>query len=78
VTKIRNPGLITQFGKRLRILRTQRNLSQEQLAEDANVPINQVGRIERGEINPSLSTLHSISKALRLKSLAELFSEVKL
>ncbi len=42
-------------------------LSQEDLANDANIPINQVGRIERGEINPSLSTLNSLAKALELR-----------
>ncbi len=43
-----------------------KELSQEDLANDADIPINQVGRIERGEINPSLSTLHAISKALSI------------
>jgi transcriptional regulator with XRE-family HTH domain len=42
------------------------NLSQEQLANDADIPINQIGRIERGEVNASLSTLDAISKALRM------------
>lgn len=41
-------------------------LTQEQLANDANIPINQIGRIERGEINPTLSTLKAISEALKI------------
>jgi transcriptional regulator with XRE-family HTH domain len=56
-------------------MRTDRGLSQEQLANDSDVPINQIGRIERGEINPSLSTLHSISSALGV-SLSDLFKEL--
>lgn len=67
VTNVRNSRIITQFGKHLRKIRIDRGLSQEQLANDADIPINQIGRIERGEINPSLSTLYSIAKALKMK-----------
>jgi transcriptional regulator with XRE-family HTH domain len=67
MTKVRDSKLIVQFGKSLKKLREERGLSQEDLANDADIPINQIGRIERGEINPSLSTLYSISKALKLK-----------
>lgn len=45
----------------------ERGLSQEDLANDADIPINQIGRIERGEVNPSLSTLDAIAKAVDLK-----------
>ena len=34
------------------------------LANDANIPINQIGRIERAEISTSLSTIYKIVKAL--------------
>jgi transcriptional regulator with XRE-family HTH domain len=71
MTKVRDSKLIVQFGKSLKKLREAKGLSQEDLANDADIPINQIGRIERGEINASLSTLSSISKALKLK-LAEL------
>ena len=49
----------------------ENDLSQEDLANDADIPINQIGRIERGEVNTSLSTLDSISRALNI-SLSEL------
>jgi transcriptional regulator with XRE-family HTH domain len=55
---------VSKFGNHLRALRLAKNLSQEMLANDANIPINQVGRIERGEINTSLNTLFKIAKAL--------------
>ncbi|MEK6781831.1 MAG: helix-turn-helix transcriptional regulator [Bacteroidota bacterium] len=64
MTKVRDRKLLTQFGKHLRKVRIASGLSQEDLANDSDIPINQVGRIERGEINPSLSTLNSIAKAL--------------
>ena len=42
---------LVNFGNQLRRLRIEKNLSQEMLANDANIPINQVGRIERAEIS---------------------------
>jgi len=56
----------------LRKLRDGRGLSQEVLANDADIPINQVGRIERGEINTTISTANAIAKALKIE-LSELF-----
>jgi transcriptional regulator with XRE-family HTH domain len=72
VTKVRDKKLINAFGKHLRSVRAEHGLSQEDLANDADIPINQIGRIERGEINPSLSTLNSIASALKM-SLSKLF-----
>lgn len=71
MTKVRNNKLIIQFGKHLRKVRIAKELSQEDLANDADIPINQIGRIERGEINASLSTLDAIAKALNI-ALSEL------
>lgn len=56
------------FGKRLHTLRIERNFSQEQLANDADMPINQVGRIERGEINTTISTAFALSNALNIST----------
>ncbi len=63
---------LKKFGLKLRNMRLNKNLSQEMLANDANIPINQIGRIERAEISTSLVTLHKISKALNI-SIEELF-----
>ena len=57
---------INKFGRNLRKIRTNRNLSQEELANDANIPINQIGRIERGEIATTISTLYLIANALQI------------
>lgn len=74
MTLQRNEKLLKSFGKRVRELRKKVNLSQEQLAFDANIPISQIGRIERGEINPSLSTIFQIAKALNI-NLSVLFNK---
>ena len=58
---------IINFGKRLREIRISKNLSQEIIANDSNIPINQIGRIERAEINTSIITIYKIAKALDIK-----------
>ena len=61
---VKHKGLIKALGLRIRDLRIQRGLSQEQLANEADIPLSQIGRIERGENNPTISTLFVIAKAL--------------
>ena len=61
------------LGKRIKELRKVQGFSQEDLSYEADIPLSQVGRIERGEINPTVSTLAAISAALG-KDLKELFN----
>jgi transcriptional regulator with XRE-family HTH domain len=65
---------IKKFGARIRKLREQLGLSQEQLAEGAGLHRTYMGGIERGERNPSLKNILKIASALRIKP-AKLFSE---
>ena len=55
---------IKSFGERLRQIRLSKNLSQAELAHSAEIPINQVGRIERGEINTTLTTIKVLADSL--------------
>lgn len=71
---IKNDEVIKAFGRRLRDLRISNDLSQEQLANMAEIPLSQVGRIERGEINPTLSTISALSTALKIK-IPDFFNE---
>lgn len=64
--------LILKLGERIRFLRRERNLSQEQLGELSNLHTNYIGAIERGEKNISLESLVKVSKGLSV-SLDELF-----
>lgn len=59
--------LIKSVGEKIRLKRIELNLSQEILSFDANIPRNQIGRIERGEINTSINTIHKICKALKIE-----------
>ena len=53
-----------QFGARIRELRLDKGLSQEELAFKAGVHRTYLGGIERGERNPSLKNIAAIAKAL--------------
>ena len=67
VINVKNKALLKVFGKNLKKLREEKGLTQEALANDADIPINQIGRIERGEINTTISTANAIAKALNLE-----------
>ncbi len=64
---IKNDKAIKAFGKKVRELRLSKGLSQEKLANLADVPLSQIGRIERGEVNPTLSTIIVLSNALQVE-----------
>jgi DNA-binding XRE family transcriptional regulator len=64
--------LIKSVGSKIRNTRILKGLSQATLSYDANIPKNQVGRIERGEISTSITTLFKICKALNIQ-IQELF-----
>lgn len=55
------------FGSHLRKLRLQKGLSQEKLAELADVHRNYVGGVERGERNIALLNIVAIARALQVK-----------
>lgn len=65
-------NLRTKFGKRLRQLRRQRNMTQEQLANVAEVSVEFISYIERGINAPSFETIEKLAKALDVEP-AELF-----
>lgn len=54
-------------GQKIRFYRKQAHLSQEQLAEKADLSYKYVGEVERGVVNISLDSLMRIAKALRVK-----------
>lgn len=56
--------LTIQFGQLVRKYRKERNMSQEQLALLCNMDRSYLGRIERGEVNPTLEKIYELAKAL--------------
>ena len=65
--------MLIAFGNNLRKLRQAKKLSMEQLSYEVDVDLSQIYRIEKGMINPTLSTLNAIAKALDV-SLKDLFN----
>src|SRR5208282_3935372 len=55
-----------QFGNRLRTLRKLQKLKIGQLAEKADTGVKHLGRIERGEKQPSFELIISLAKALEV------------
>ena len=55
------------FGKSPRALRLKRGLSQEKLAELADLHRNYVGGVERGERNIALLNIVALAHALKVK-----------
>ena len=64
---IKDEKLLKNFGENLRNIRISRELTQEQLAFNADIAISQIGRIERGEINATISTVSALANALELE-----------
>ena len=60
------------LGKRIQELRKGQKLSQERLAENCGLTLNYIGKIERGEAQPTLEALLSIANALK-SNLSALF-----
>jgi len=52
------------LGRVIRKLRRQRELTQEALAHRAGITVGHLSKIERGQSNPSWSTVCSIAAAL--------------
>lgn len=57
--------LAKKFGKVLREIRNERNLSQEQLALKADVDRTFVSMLERGVRQPTIETIFRLAKVLK-------------
>ena len=71
MNNLRNQQELDEFGAKLNSLRVSKNLTLEQLAFESEMETSQVHRIEKGKINPTLTTLHALARGLKI-SLAEL------
>jgi transcriptional regulator with XRE-family HTH domain len=68
----RDKGVLKLFGDHLRVLRVERGLSQQLLGLKSGISKNQVGNIERGEVNITLITALAITNVLEIP-LSQLF-----
>ncbi len=67
--------LLTRLGSRIRSIRKERGLSQEQLAEATGLHRTYIGGVERGERNIGIINLSHIADALHIP-LSELLQKV--
>ena len=63
----RNDKFIKAFGKNLAQLRKSKKISQEELAYSTELELSQIGRIERGTINTSISNICLLAEALNIR-----------
>jgi transcriptional regulator with XRE-family HTH domain len=62
--QVRNQELLIKFGKRLKTVREQKGLSQQDLAHLCGIEHSQISRIELGKINTTISTLFLVASKL--------------
>jgi len=62
----RDEEFIKKFGLRLKEIRKAKKVSQEELAFRCGFELSQIGRIERGTINTSISHVAKIAEALQI------------
>lgn len=77
MSKRSNPNykLRSKFGKRIRKLRKEKGLSQEELGFKSGLHRTYIGAIERGEQNVSLDNIGKLARALKT-SISELFQSI--
>jgi len=56
-----------RMASKLKSLREQRGMTQEQLAERSGLSRTYLARLETGRQDPTLSTLEKLAKALKVK-----------
>ena len=66
----------TQLGMRIRYLRKQKGMSQEDLALESGVNKNYLSDLERGERNPTVLVMEKIATALGI-DLSTLFKGIQ-
>lgn len=62
----RNPALAKAFGDAVRALRESKGIAQEALALVADMDRSYLGRLERGEKQPSLDVVFRVAAALEI------------
>lgn len=63
---LKNLDFLKKMGKNIREIRIEKGISQEELSFRTDLSRNQIGRIERGEINTGIRTIYEISLGLEV------------
>lgn len=65
-TKRRNAKKLIAFGANLQRIRLEKGLSQEDLADQANVAYTTINRLENGRLNTGVATVFDLARALKV------------
>jgi transcriptional regulator with XRE-family HTH domain len=76
VEQNRYDSFLKEIGNNVRRLRNEKNLTMEQVANEAEIEYRQLGRIERGETNSTIVSLLRISQVLKVE-VSEFFLAIK-
>jgi len=60
-------SILIEFARNVRLRRHEMDLTQEELAEKANLHVNYIGGIERAVRNPSLRSIVAIALKISVK-----------
>lgn len=66
VCMTREQEFLSSFGRRLALVRKQKGMTQEGLAELVEVHRTYIGFIEQGKRNPSIGNIYKIATALKV------------
>ena len=55
---------LVNLGRRVRMLRVNKSMTQDELAEQSGLSTKYIGELERGQSNPTLLTIDKIATAL--------------
>tara|TARA_R110002012_G_scaffold164510_1_gene326902 strand:+ start:5256 stop:5540 length:285 start_codon:yes stop_codon:yes gene_type:complete len=72
MTRIKDEEFLKAFGANLRKVREEKKISMRALADYSNVEYSQISRIEKGQINTTISTVKVLADALGING-KELF-----
>ena len=64
VQNVRDQVILDKFANRLKKLRKDKNMTQEQLSYKSGLTLSQIARIETGRLNSSICTVVTLAKAL--------------
>ena len=70
-----NSMILKQFGNRIKELRKNKNISQEDLATLSGLHRTYIGMIERGEKNITLKNIEKVALAFNIE-ISELFKDI--
>lgn len=58
-------SIAKRLGKKIKLMRVEKDMSQSDVAQTANIDSSHIGKIERGEVNITVETLYRLAESLK-------------